>query len=250
MIGYADDAFITTTGVDLPSIIDLTEAGLKKVIEWGKNNCLSFNESKTSSIIFRKKLLKKLPRKVIMNNFALEWAKSVTYLGVELDEKLTFNLHIQNKIKKAKRFLLKLRNSIGKVWGPTPMSLLLYAYKNMIIPSLAHGAIVWYKSCENASIKKKLAQLNRLICSCLMPLRQSVPTSGLETALNIMPLHLCMAKSALNTYVRVRKIVKPTWDQIGSNSKRGHLLRCQKDLSNLGITLVDEDRDFYLNIDR
>ena len=185
-----------------------------------------------------------------MNNFALEWAKSVTYLGVELDEKLTFNLHIQNKIKKAKRFLLKLRNSIGKVWGPTPMSLLLYAYKNMIIPSLAHGAIVWYKSCENASIKKKLAQLNRLICSCLMPLRQSVPTSGLETALNIMPLHLYMAKSALNTYVRVRKIVKPTWDQIGSNSKRGHLLRCQKDLSNLGINLVDEDRDFYLNIDR
>ena len=109
---------------------------------------------------------------------------------------------------------------------------------------------MWYKSCENASIKKKLAQLNRLICSCLMPLRQSVPTSGLETALNIMPLHLCMAKSALNTYVRVRKIVKPTWDQIGSNSKIGHLLRCQKDLSNLGITLVDEDRDFYLNIDR
>ena len=101
---------------------------------------------------------------------------------------------------------------------------------------------MWYKSCENASIKKKLAQLNRLICSCLMPLHQS--------ALNIMPLHLCMAKSALNTYVRVRKIVKPTWDQIGSNSKIGHLLRCQKDLSNLGITLVDQDRDFYLNIDR
>ena len=168
-----------------------------------------------------------------MNNFALEWAKSVTYLGVELDEKLTFNLHIQNKIKKAKRFLLMLKNSVGKLWGPRPRSLLLYAYKNMVIPSLAHGAIVWYKSCQNASSKKKLAQLNRLICSALMPLRYSTPTAGLETTLNLMPLHFCVAKLALNTYVRVRTIVKPSWDEIGANGKLGHLLRCQKDLSNL-----------------
>ena len=249
-LGYADDSSLCTNGKDLPCLIDLTEAALKKVVNWGMNNGLNFNPAKTNAIIFNKKLRLKMPRKVRMNNIELDYSSEVRYLGLDLDSKLNFNLHIQNKVKKAKRFLMLLKNNVGKMWGP-PARSLLYAYNNMVIPSLGHGALVWYKSCQNASSNKKLAQLNRLIATCLMPLRYSTPTAGLQVVCNLMPVHLRMAELGLKTYLRVKNISKPIWDEIGTNNgKFGHLLMCKKDLSNLGITLVEEDRDNFLNIDR
>ena len=185
-----------------------------------------------------------------LNNIELDFSKSVYYLGVELDSKLNFNIHIQNKVKKAKRLLMLLKNNIGKLWDP-PANSLLYAYNNMVIPSLGHGALVWYKSCQSVTSKKRLAQLNRLICTALMPLRYSTPTAGLEVVCNVMPLHLKMAEMGLKTYLRVKNIVQPMWDELGKNNgKFGHLLMCKKDLTELGIDPVEEDRDYFLNIDR
>ena len=249
-LGYADDSVLSINGQDLPGLIDLTETALKKVVNWGLNNGLIFNSSKTHVVIFSQKLKIKEPRKVRMNNIELDFSKSVYYLGVELDSKLNFNIHIQNKVKKAKRLLMLLKNNIGKLWGP-PASSLLYAYNNMVIPSLGHGALVWYKSCQSVTSKKRLAQLNRLICTALMPLRYSTPTAGLEVVCNVMPLHLKMAEMGLKTYLRVKNIVQPMWDELGKNNgKFGHLLMCKKDLTELGIDPVEEDRDYFLNIDR
>jgi hypothetical protein len=39
----------------------------------------------------------------------------------QLDGKLSWKPHIENKIKKAKRTLMAIRPTIGKSWGPSPM---------------------------------------------------------------------------------------------------------------------------------
>ena len=251
-VGYADDGALLAKGPVLSVLVDIMESALKKAVAWGSDQCLNFSERKTVSMIFSRNLRLTEPRQIQMNGIALPWSTSATYLGIELDQKLDFKLHIQNKIKKAKRFLMMLRNSVGKLWGPSPKAL-MYAYNNIIIPSLCHGALVWYKACQNTFLKNKLRQLNRLICTALMPMKPSTPSNGLEVVLNLMPLHLKAAEIGLKTYVRVRNIVKPKWQGIGKNGRsRGHYLQCLNDLSNLGICLEEEeeDRTNFLNIDR
>ena len=74
-LGYADDSVLSINGQDLPGLIDLTETALKKVVNWGLDNGLIFNSSKTHVVIFSQKLKIKEPRKVRMNNIVLDFSE-------------------------------------------------------------------------------------------------------------------------------------------------------------------------------
>ena len=57
---------------------------------------------------------------LVLDGVELEWQEEARYLGVYLDPKLTFRRHIQIKIRSAKMTIMRLRSSMGKLWGPSP----------------------------------------------------------------------------------------------------------------------------------
>ena len=68
---------------------------LKLLIDWLRANKLSLNESKTKLLIFRpsRKLNITVPN-IKLNNYILNPEKTVTYLGIELDENFFWNKRI------------------------------------------------------------------------------------------------------------------------------------------------------------
>ena len=50
----------------------------------------------------------------------LEYSSSVKYLGVLLDSKLTWKLHISTKLANAKRLLNMALTAVRANWGPNP----------------------------------------------------------------------------------------------------------------------------------
>ena len=67
----------------------------------------------------------------------------VKYLGVILDPKLNWQLHLDAKCSKAIVTFYQLRGSIGKTWGITP-KITRWMYTAVIRPSLSYASLVWW----------------------------------------------------------------------------------------------------------
>ena len=70
---------------------------LKILVDWLRSNKLSLNELKTELIMFHP-IKKKLPRSpnIKLNNYKLKLKSHVKYLGITIDEVLSWNKHIDN----------------------------------------------------------------------------------------------------------------------------------------------------------
>ena len=66
----------------------------------------------------------------------------MTYLGVILDQKLTWCLHINTKVAKAIKWLAILKPAIDNIYGLSPARM-LWIYKQILLPRITYGAIVW-----------------------------------------------------------------------------------------------------------
>ena len=67
----------------------------------------------------------------------------VKYLGVILDPKLNWQLHLDAKCNKAIVSFYQLRGSIGKTCGITP-KITRSMYTAVIRPSLSYASLVWW----------------------------------------------------------------------------------------------------------
>ena len=56
--------------------------------------------------------------------------------------KLSWNPHLERKIQEAKRKLMMVKNTITRLNAPRG-NLMEWAYRGIIIPSLAYGASAW-----------------------------------------------------------------------------------------------------------
>ena len=125
---FADDTNLLY-GNKNPSVIsDVINSELKLVTDWLRANKLSLNESKTKLLLFRpiNKLNLKLSN-IKLNGHLLTLAKSVMYLGIEIDKTLSWNNQIEvlaQKLGRTNRILSKLRYYI-------PMETLISIYYSL-----------------------------------------------------------------------------------------------------------------------
>jgi hypothetical protein len=104
---------------------------------------VEFSMEKTVVMLFTNKRATsyQMPNSLKLYGQEIPFSKTAKYLGVILDDKLSWRPHIENKIKKAKRTLMAIRSTIGKLWGPSPMCA-RWSWTGVIRPVLTYGAIV------------------------------------------------------------------------------------------------------------
>jgi hypothetical protein len=118
---FADDTNIFLFKDTIPDLYDSANKVLEKLGMWFHANKLSINIEKTQYILFNKngqaKQMEPLPS-LVLNNKKIEKVCSCKYLGVIVDENLSFKEHINNVIKKIRQFcgiFYKLRLKIPSV---------------------------------------------------------------------------------------------------------------------------------------
>ena len=119
----------------------------------------------------------------------IPFSKEVKYLGVTLDHKLSWKLHVEQKIKAAKMKLMRLRNAMGKLWGSRPL-MTRWLYTGCIRPAISYAALVWAQACERKWVITSLTRVNRLALMMVGHFRKSTPTAGLEVILHVPPLDI------------------------------------------------------------
>ena len=136
-----------------------------------------------------------------MGSFDLKYFDSVKYLGVLLDSKLMFGLHIRDKGRKAIRLLYHFRASIRQLWGPSPF-LGRWVLMGIVHPKVMDSAIMWaHKFTKN---KKHLERVQRLGLLTMTHVWQSTFPAGLDTILDEMLLDLFAQCTAAQLVLRVQ----------------------------------------------
>ena len=97
---FADDTTILTQDSVLNLSIEKLQSSLNEITSWFKKWKLKLNPTKSEAKIFTLKRYND-PINISINNQIIQWNRkddSVKYLGVFLDEKLTWNIHINKKL--------------------------------------------------------------------------------------------------------------------------------------------------------
>ena len=109
---FADDILFYTSGVDSCSLANTLSTALRGLEGWLTAKGLLLNPSKTQLMYIRSKHCSvKFTTDVSVNGVVLQQVSSAKYLGVIIDEHLTFDMHVANLQRKISRKIGALSRS-------------------------------------------------------------------------------------------------------------------------------------------
>ena len=103
---FADDTGIFRQGKDINALIETAKEIMTKIEEWFSCNKLTLNVDKTCFVIFKSSRWRfvHIPDSITFNNKTINRVSCVKYLGLFLDEKLSWNNHVNEVCTGMKRF--------------------------------------------------------------------------------------------------------------------------------------------------
>lgn len=197
--GYSDDVSILICGDFEGTVGDLLRTAVKIVEEWCIEHRLRVNPVKTEIVLFSKR---RVERRELVGNFLIferevPLTSCVRYLGVIFDCRMTWIVHLSDKIKKAIGVFWMCRSALGKSWGLSPRAV-WWIFTAVVRPMLCHGCVVWWPRVELATACGALGKLQRLAGLCITGAMASTPTRALEAILSLPPLDMYIKSEAFN----------------------------------------------------
>ena len=158
---FADDSNIFLSHPDPHHLLAIVNTELKSVTQWVKANKLSLNVQKTKFMLFSNSL-NNLPGDIVLDNFNLEQVNSIKFLGLTIDEKFSWKLHIDNISKTISRNI-GIINKLKYYFCP---SILFMLYSTLILPYLNYGILAWGNSTKHLIDRIHLLQKKIVRIAC------------------------------------------------------------------------------------
>lgn len=151
---FADDTTLLVRHSDLDILVDLVNTELRLLSQWFKSNRLCVNLEKTQFMFLTlHSQLRNQRLDIHMDNVSLKRTTCSKFLGVYLDELLSWEAHISHvagKISKSIGVIRKVRDKL-------PRDTCLSLYDSLIMPYLSYCHTVW-----GCAPKTRLQRLNLL----------------------------------------------------------------------------------------
>ena len=142
IILFADDATLTLIGKDITQLIENANSELTKFHTWCLANRLSINVSKTFYMIFSKyKITVPLPL-LIKSGYTydvINKVKTTKFLGVHLDDNMTFKTHLNHLSQK----LSRINSLFYQVRDLIPLFVLKRMYFAHVQSLLSYCNVIW-----------------------------------------------------------------------------------------------------------
>ena len=170
---------------------------LDKIHEWLEINKLSLNVKKTKFMIFhhhQRKISNYIPDLKI-NGQSIERVKEFNFLGIIIDENLTWGAHIQktaNKISRGLGIMSRLKRFL-------PPNILRLIYNSLILPHLQYGIMIW--GSKSGRVEKLQKRAIRILCNS----KYNAHTDPLFKKLNLLRLSDIYKTRLIRFYYRYVK---------------------------------------------
>lgn len=183
---YADDTAVLSAAKSANTIVKRLNESLRSIQCFLRKWRIKINTKKTQAILFtfdNKK--KRTPTKQLMHdNHKIELHKTVCYLGITFDKKLSFKEHITNAINKTNRCFRAIYPLIAPKSHLSSENKQLI-YTSIIRPILAYGSPVWVSAARTH--KHKCNVMQNKILKTIHKLRMRTPSSYITQTTQIQP---------------------------------------------------------------
>lgn len=178
---FADDSNVFKCDTDVHNLVNEMNNELEKIDAWFKSNQLTLNISKTHYMIFTRQNLP-VCNKIVVGGKEIEQVSCTVFLGIHIDDKLTWKRqieHVTSKVNKCIGILYKLKNTF-------PKSVLLQLYKSIVYPHLYYCNSVWGSGSQHSLSSLYIAQKKALKIALKLPMR--TPTDCLFNTARVLTL--------------------------------------------------------------
>jgi hypothetical protein len=141
-LGYADDITILIHRKFPNTVSELLQKALSMVQQWCDRTQLSINPQKMVIVPITQKRDVRGLREPTFSGQTLQLTTEVRYLGLILDNGLTWKAQLKNVMNKAYKAFWTCKGKFGKTWGLKPR--VVHWIFTMVIRSvLTYGSTVW-----------------------------------------------------------------------------------------------------------
>ena len=143
LILYADDTSVFMSNTNIEVLQQQFTTELQKLANWFEVNKLVLNINKTNYVIFSNKNMNFDSVSIKINDIQIKRVTHVKFLGVTIDEKLSWNQHtgvVCNKLSKSIGILYRFHSY--------PKDILLLLFNSLILPHLNYCVQIWANCSE------------------------------------------------------------------------------------------------------
>ncbi|GFW19570.1 probable RNA-directed DNA polymerase from transposon BS [Trichonephila clavipes] len=192
---FADDAAILCTKKSAEEAVIHMQNYIMKLELWLTKWRIAINTEKTNAIEFRKQRTQNSPPTLQIFNQTIEWTFETKYLGLILNDKLTYSSHFKEITKKFWKKLYSLNDIIGRK-SKLSLKNRLFVYKQYVRPLLLYGCAIWgsagYVHIDN------LQRLQNRELRTIARAPRFLPRYILHEELRVEPIHTIIAELASN----------------------------------------------------
>lgn len=183
---YADDTAILSAAKSSNTIVERLNESLQSIQNYLRKWKIRINTKKTQAILFTfDNKWKRTPNKQLMDDkHRIKLNKTVCYLGITFDKKLTFKEHIIFAINKVNRCFRALYPLLAPKSHLSPKNKQL-VYTTIIRPILVYGSPVWASAARTH--KHKCNVMQNKILKTIHKMRMRTPTTIIEQISKIQP---------------------------------------------------------------
>lgn len=175
--GYADDVALLETGKSLEDVRGRLQKSLDMSLQWGLDNGITFEPSKTELQYFHRKRKYEEPS-ISMGEHSITPNDSTKWLGITFDRKLQFTEHLRKARIRARQVTDHLRRLCGTSFGASAF-LLRQSVQSCAFSTLLYGAETWFsKSTSKHAIGQLQIAMNRG-AHAVLPVYKTTPTAVL-----------------------------------------------------------------------
>lgn len=207
-ICFADDVtiLIPVNMRDPSSTFKKMNRKLAELSNWCREKGLILNASKTNFMIFNKN--KKLADNLVANNKIIFEGKEISrvestkYLGITLDENLSWKEHLSIKHRSGLRTLAATQRMTGKRFGVSPF-LTMWIFRQIVIPRILYGCFSWWRD-DRPRRAERLEPVKNLALRITTGAMKGTSTVVMQTILGAAPIQSTARELTLGAIARLK----------------------------------------------
>ena len=197
IVGFADDIVLTVTRGSTEEVGYNASLAIKMVEDWMKRHMLELAHHKTEVVmISNRKSAQSVS--VQAGSATIESRRELKYLGVILDDRLSFTTHVDYACKKASGAIAALTRMMANTSG-------VYADKRRLLASVStsivrYGFSAWQPGIKTEHNRAKLSSTHRLMCLRVASAYRTVSGAAICVIATMIPITLFLEVDA-NCYL-------------------------------------------------